>query len=78
MSAIALVTSTREQVGPTQCLNRDMIPAQTNLKAMKARIPSPTPFCCFTNKNETLKIVSPIKNRRRPSGSERANETAKQ
>jgi hypothetical protein len=33
---------------------------------------------CFTNKKETMKTARPIKKRRRPSGSERANETEKQ
>ena len=62
----------------SQCCSSNIIPAQANLKAMKARIPSATPFFCFTNENETTNTVSATKNRSRLLGNERAKETAKQ
>jgi putative redox protein len=61
-----------------QCCSNNTIPAQANLKAIKARIPRATPFFCFTNANETTNTERAIRNRSRPLGNERAKETAKQ
>jgi hypothetical protein len=51
-----------------------------NRKAMKASIPSPTPFFCLTSEKEITKIASAIKNRFRPARqlkSERYRKTKK-
>src|SRR5271163_4187149 len=72
------VRSTTVKYVSSQYRSSNAIPAQANLKATKARIPSATPFFCLTNENETRNTVNAITNRSRALGNERAKETAKQ